>query len=100
VTTEMSMSNSILGPEMTTGNMTSRGDEDILNNIINFVSSNLPNVKIDKYYSTERLKTYSKEEEELHQKVIENTQKDFYNKIKEEETKNKLEQEKKEKKDK
>jgi hypothetical protein len=31
--------------------------------------------------------SYSKEDEELHKRLIENTQKDYYNKIKEMETK-------------
>lgn len=49
----MSLSNSMMAHEMTVGSVTNRGDEDILHNIMNFVSTNMPNLKIDKYSSTD-----------------------------------------------
>jgi hypothetical protein len=35
-----------------------RGDDHIINNILNFVSSHMPNIKIDKYYSTGTISEY------------------------------------------
>ncbi len=64
----------------------SRKDEDILSNILNFVSTHIPSLKMDNFTVKER-ESYSKEDEELHKKVIENVRKDYLIKAKEMEVK-------------
>lgn len=85
---QMSSDNIIVNPMfkesvLSQSNISTNNQDDILNNIISFVSTHLPSLKIDKYYQSDKYKTYSKEDEELHLKVVEDTQKDFVNKIKE-----------------
>jgi hypothetical protein len=41
-----------------TNKESARNDDHILNNILNFVSSHIPNIKIDKYYSSGNVKEY------------------------------------------
>jgi len=44
----------ISGRESGIHNISMHRDDDILSNIINFVSTHIPNLKIDKYYSTDQ----------------------------------------------
>jgi len=66
--------------------VSSKRDEDILSNILTFVSTHIPSLKMDNFTNKER-ESYSKEDEELHKKVIENVRKDYLIKAKEMEVK-------------
>jgi len=78
-------------------------DRDIVKDLISFVSKNIPSLKMDQFSSNANTglnTTYSKEDEELHRKIVEESQKDYYKKIKQLETKDKLEKKNIEKKEK
>jgi len=79
--------------------VSSKRDEDILSNILTFVSTHIPSLKMDNFTNKER-ESYSKEDEELHKKVIENVRKDYLIKAKEMEVKEKMEKKNMEKKEK